>query len=127
MAAVLSARFADTPALMHIGGNVYRADRMNRGLHVHHRSLVHAVINSERAGQRVLIPARLGSDELAPLVGPELLPAHAVPMPALERTPAGGSVVILAFPLVIKAGQVIQHPRADPIDWGKCTAQTGRF
>ena len=116
------------PAFVHGGRHVDRTVLENGGLQVDHRTHVDAVVHAQRARERIDVPVVLGvvgqigvfkggdvhAAALAvELVGPQVFPAHAVAVPALERAAAARAFVVLAWPLVVHARELVEHGGAD--------------
>jgi len=101
------------PAGMRPGRHVDRADFVDRCLQVGDRLHIDAEIDAQRVPRRPLGPAEARRRRLARPVGPVLLEADAVLVPALQRAAAARPLVVLAGVLVVAAREVVQHARAD--------------
>jgi hypothetical protein len=100
-------------------------------LYVDDRAYVDAVVDAKRASQRIDVPVtvRIVTADgillrhhvkplalLVELVGPQRTAADAVPMPAPERATATRPFVILARPLLVEPGALVEHGRAHCAD-----------
>ena len=101
------------PAFVHRPRGIDRVHLLDRRLHVDDRILVDPIVGSQRARCGILLPALLGLGE-ALAIRPQSLVADAVVVPALHGATAARAVVVLARPLVVQPGHLIEHPRADP-------------
>ena len=104
------------PTPVHVGRHVHGADLVDGRLEIGDRILHDPVVGAERPLRGIGGPLGVGRDELgvAVLVAvrPELVGAHAVVEPALHGAAAARSLVVLAGPLVVLAGEVVDHARA---------------
>ena len=103
---------------MHGGSDIDCADFHDGGLQVDHRHLVDAVIDSQRAPCGVAGPALAWPHERwfaagVERIGPMFFAAHAMLMPALQRTATARAVIVLARPFVVMLGQFVEHAGAD--------------
>ncbi len=118
------------PAFVYAAGGIQHAHFGERGVHRDQVLVVDTKIRAERtsrgiAGARVGI--RLERPFPAGRVGPGLLGADAVVMPALHRAAATRSGIALAAPFVVAPCHVVEHARADAraIGAGDARAQQG--
>src|SRR5258705_10060655 len=106
---------------MRTSGDEHGADIDDGGLQVDDRRLVDPVVDAERTRHRIDFPSlrwprENGLAVRVERVGPERLRAHAVLVPALERAAAARAVVVFAAPLVVALRELVEHPRAHPLE-----------
>ncbi len=77
-----------SPSIVHVGGNIQRTDLANGRLHIHHRFVVHAIVDTDTALLSICVPVWHRCDEafftLGIAVRPETLKTRAMLIPSLE-------------------------------------------